>query len=267
MTCKDLVIGGTAKKMDKILEAVRERRNGGMLSDLRLSATHFQGTVESIVKRRISSFSRDVLESEITERNLGRVRKELEEKVKEATQELEIKRRMIEEMNAAVKVLLEVREKDRKELEQTLLFNVMQLLEPCLDKLKNSCLNETQRGYLETLESSLHQFVSPLLRELVASGTNLTPTEARIANLIKIGKSSKEIAEDLNLSIRTIETNRRNIRKKLGLNKSKTNLHSHLQPHVTSQEGWPLFRLDDALGSFHKGAGIQAASEVGCPEE
>ena len=105
-----------------------------------------------------------------------------------------------------------------------MLFNVMQLVEPCLDKLKSSGLNETQRGCLEILESSLRQIVSPLLRDLVASETNLTPTEARITNLIKFGRSSKEIAEVLNLSIKTIETNRRNIRTKLGLNRSKTNL-------------------------------------------
>jgi len=157
-----------------------------------------------------------------------------QERVEELTKEVKIKSRRLEEMNIAVKVLLEMREKDRKELEQRVLFNVIQLVEPCLDKLKNSGLRDTQRGFLEILESSLKQLVSPLLRDMVASETNLTPTEARITNLIKFGKSSKEIAEVLNLSIKTIETNRRNIRSKLGLNRSKTNLQSYLQQCASS---------------------------------
>ena len=64
------------------------------------------------------------------------------------------------------------------------------------------------------------------------NATSLTPSQARIANLVKFGKSSKEIAEALNLSVRTIETHRRKIRTKLGLNRHKTNLRSFLDHHT-----------------------------------
>jgi len=47
-------------------------------------------------------------------------------------------------------------------------------------------------------------------------------------HLIRQGRSSKEIADVLNLSSRTVETHRRNMRTKLGIKDKKTNLRSYL---------------------------------------
>jgi DNA-binding CsgD family transcriptional regulator len=56
----------------------------------------------------------------------------------------------------------------------------------------------------------------------------LTPAEIQVANLIKQGKSSKVIADVLNLSPRTIDFHRDNIRKKFNLNNKKINLRTYL---------------------------------------
>jgi DNA-binding CsgD family transcriptional regulator len=49
-----------------------------------------------------------------------------------------------------------------------------------------------------------------------------------VANLVKEGKTNKEIAALLYLSKNTILFHRHNIRTKLGLRRSKKNLRSHL---------------------------------------
>ncbi|MDX1776469.1 MAG: helix-turn-helix transcriptional regulator, partial [Desulfobulbales bacterium] len=56
----------------------------------------------------------------------------------------------------------------------------------------------------------------------------LTSAEIQVANFIKSGKTTKEIANILNLSERTIETHRKNIRNKMGLKQKKISLRSSL---------------------------------------
>jgi DNA-binding CsgD family transcriptional regulator len=50
-----------------------------------------------------------------------------------------------------------------------------------------------------------------------------------VANLIRQGRSSKEIAKMLNVSTAAISFHRHNLRKKMGLLNKKTTLRSHLQ--------------------------------------
>ena len=59
--------------------------------------------------------------------------------------------------------------------------------------------------------------------------TLLTPTELRTALLIRNGLTSDEIAKQMHISPETVKSHRKNIRKKLGLNKSHHNLRAHLQ--------------------------------------
>jgi DNA-binding CsgD family transcriptional regulator len=56
----------------------------------------------------------------------------------------------------------------------------------------------------------------------------LTITENQVADLIKHGKTSKEIATMLNVSTAAVSFHRNNIRKKLGLSNKKIRLAAHL---------------------------------------
>ncbi|MBW2739323.1 MAG: helix-turn-helix transcriptional regulator [Deltaproteobacteria bacterium] len=56
----------------------------------------------------------------------------------------------------------------------------------------------------------------------------LTPAEIQVIDFIKHGKTTKEIAQFLNLAISTIDFHRSNIRKKLGIKNKKINLRTQL---------------------------------------
>ena len=151
-----------------------------------------------------------------------------EESLKKREQELEEQKQNLEETNVALKVLLKQRETDKLEIEQKFLLNVKQMVFPYLDKLKKTRLNSRAKIYREIVDQHLNDIISPLLQRLSASSIFLTPQEIQVATLIKDGKTSKEIAEILNVSDTTIHFHRKNLRTKFGLKNQKTNLRTHL---------------------------------------
>jgi PAS domain S-box-containing protein len=154
--------------------------------------------------------------------------KRTENALKEREKELKLKTANLEEVNAALRVLLMRMEEDKKELEDKIKLNIQQLIQPYLERLKAAGLSERQRGHLKKLEANLDDIMSPFTQKLLTEHPRLTPAELQIANLIRQGKSSKEIADDLGLSLRTVETHRRNMRNKLRIKDKKANLRSYL---------------------------------------
>ena len=155
-------------------------------------------------------------------------RKLIDDSLKQREQELEIKSSNLEEMNSALKVLLQRREDDRKELEEKVLFNVKELVTRNLEKLRNTRLDARQSGYVDVLESNLNSIISPFSRTLSHQFLDLTPVEIEVADMIRQGRRTKEMADLLNVSERTIEFHRQNIRNKLGIKQKKANLRTRL---------------------------------------
>jgi DNA-binding CsgD family transcriptional regulator len=114
-------------------------------------------------------------------------------------------------------------------MEESLLTNVKELLLPQLEKLKKSQLAQDQINLLDTLESNIEEIVSPFTSKLSSKFINLSSTEIQIANLIKDGRCTKEIADLLHLSPNTILFYRYNLRRKLGLIGEKIKLRSYLR--------------------------------------
>lgn len=159
---------------------------------------------------------------------LRKAHDELELRVKERTKELEVKSNNLEELNTALKVLLKRREEDKSELEEKVLVNVKELVIPYLEKVKKRTSDEKLNAYLTLLESNLNTIISPFSHKLSSKYLNLTPAEIEVADLVRHGKDTQEIADFLNVSYKTIETHRVNIRRKLGLTKKKANLRTYL---------------------------------------
>jgi PAS domain S-box-containing protein len=153
---------------------------------------------------------------------------QLEHRVKERTIELERHKSRLEEVNTALNVMLEKRDQDKRLLEEKVLFNVRDLIEPMIKNLKKSGLSDNQKARVDTLETFLKDIVSPFTQTLHATFKTLTLSEIKVANLIKEGKTTKEIAVLLDSTPRAIEFHRQNLRKKLGLTNRNANLGSHL---------------------------------------
>jgi DNA-binding NarL/FixJ family response regulator len=153
---------------------------------------------------------------------------ELELRVKERTRDLEIKTKSLEEMNIAMKILLKKREEDKIELEDNVLTNVKELVMPFVDKFRKTQLDEQQKTFLSIIESNLNEIISPFTRRLSLEYLRLTPSEIQIANMTKHGNTSKKIAKIMNISPRTVDTHKKNIRRKIGLEGKRANLRSYL---------------------------------------
>lgn len=147
---------------------------------------------------------------------------------KEAERELRLKSRNLEEVNTALRVLLEQREKDKNDLEERMLFNVKKLVFPYLDSLKQRRLDDEQKAYLEILETNLKNIISPFAKKLTSIYENFTPQEIKVADLLRDGKTIKEIAQTLGVSESAINLHRQHIRNKLGLKNQKINLRTYL---------------------------------------
>lgn len=191
----------------------------------------FGYVLKPIQEQQILAAIEIALHKQNMEQKLQEAHDMLEQRVEERTQELRLKSESLEEMNTALKVLLKKREEDKNELEEKVIYNVKEMVQPFLEKLGRTRLDDRQRTFLEILKSNLDDIVSPFAKKLSTRYLNLTPSEIQIANLVKHGKTTKEIADLLSLSTRTIESHRDSIRKKLGIKNQKANLRTHLMSY------------------------------------
>lgn len=164
----------------------------------------------------------------------------LEEALREKEEQLGRQAGELEESAIAMKVMLanlasENSGLDQKvlarkvgEIDERIVINARELTEPVLDKLEMTSLTGRQKEYLAILRENLHEITSPAMQRLYSADFGLTPAELQVANLVRQGKSSKDIAAVLNLSVRTIEFHRDRIRKKLGIKARRTSLKSVL---------------------------------------
>ena len=177
--------------------------------------------------RRVIGTHTDITERKRVEEELTGHRNRLEELVSNRTQELERKTGDLQEMNAALKVLLKQRDDDKTEMEKRYVWNIKNLILPYLEKLEDTRPDERQTSYLKIIKEHFNDIMSPLMKDLQLF--NLTPSETRVASLIKSGKSTKEIANLMMISTATVDNHRKSIRKKIGLNKTKANLQVKLR--------------------------------------
>jgi DNA-binding CsgD family transcriptional regulator len=151
-----------------------------------------------------------------------------QEKLERKESELRHQAERLEETNIALKVLLRQREEDRRHIEATVLANVERLVLPYLERLLQVNLPEKQRTLAEIIDTNIREITAPFLKSLSSLAIKLTPQELEVAGMVRNGRSSKEIADMLNLSVAGVDFHRKGLRRKLGLTHSAQNLRSYL---------------------------------------
>lgn len=150
------------------------------------------------------------------------------QKLKISEEALDQKAKTLTEMNAALNVLIKNMESKESDFQEQVTANIQQLILPYLNKISNNTLDSTNKSLIDIVESNLNKITADFSRRLSSSLYSLTSTEIKVANLVKLGNTTKEIAATLNIAYKTVESHRERIRKKLGINKKKINLRSHL---------------------------------------
>ncbi len=182
---------------------------------------NFRLIKENNFDKGVLIFIRNITKRKHAEKALLEHRDHLEELVRDRTSNLA-------ELNTALKVLLDQRDRDKIELEEKILFNVRELVLPYFERLKKSKMDSSQKASLDIIETNLNNIISPFSHRLSTKFMKLTHTEVLISNYVKHGKSTKEIADLMNLSANTIESYRKQIRKKMGIRNQKANLRTFL---------------------------------------
>jgi len=151
---------------------------------------------------------------------------------KQSENKLLKQREKLEETNIALRVILRESEITKMELEKNVLSNIKNLLLPYVTELDTMLLDEEQRFLGDIIKANLDEITSSFSRKLKLEFDDLTPREIQVADLIKQGRTNKEIARLLNITGSGVDHHRRNLRKKLNIKNKKINLRSHLLSYV-----------------------------------
>jgi PAS domain S-box-containing protein len=176
---------------------------------------------ESVYPGNLASMAETIKELEAKIVRMGAERRYLEK-------EISHKEILLAEKNITLKQLLDQREKEKQELREEMNKKLQHLILPLIGRIQANG-TDSDKKYLKALIHNLKEIITPLFSRTLQNMDLLSPREVEICHLINQGCSSKEIAEMLCLSVQTINTHRKNIRKKLGINSTGINLSTYIK--------------------------------------
>ncbi len=106
------------------------------------------------------------------------------------------------------------------EVQQCVLAQLEKAVLPYIDLLRQDTLNDKGLEYLNIITDHVHAVGAPFIKRLSSADLGLTKKEILVADMVRQGRKTKEIAELLNLKPSSVETYRNRIRKKCILTKT-----------------------------------------------
>ena len=137
---------------------------------------------------------------------------------------LEEANEQIVDTNKSLSVLARNFEKTQDYTENQIIKKIRSLMIPIIKKLQRD-------KSLERYKAELSILTFGLAGDMKIFGL-LSFSELRIASMIMSGLTSQKIANELYISLRTVETHRKNIRKKLNIDNSRQNLRDYLESRM-----------------------------------
>ncbi|QGY40463.1 PAS domain S-box protein [Pseudodesulfovibrio cashew] len=155
-------------------------------------------------------------------------REALERVVSDRTEALRKEKEHLEEMNITLRNVLQSIDKERDELLKEVSTKVNNQVIPALDRIENEEDAAIRKGYITVVRDQLTR-LAPGSKATDPLLLKLTHMETRVCQFIQAGYPSKDIAGSLNISLETVQTHRKNIRRKLGLHGKSVSLYAHLK--------------------------------------
>jgi DNA-binding NarL/FixJ family response regulator len=140
------------------------------------------------------------------------------------------------ENNNALSVLARNLERTRHESEMRIVLKIRSLIMPIVEKLQQDEKLKRYKAELSMLEDHIETLTSGLGTDARIAPV-LSASELRIASMVMNGLTSQEIAKQLYISLNTVKTHRRNIRKKLNINRAHYNLRTYLESRIRKEQG------------------------------
>lgn len=141
--------------------------------------------------------------------------------------ELKSRVALLESENALLHNELDKERNAVYELEKTVSDNIKNYVKPVVDYLGTRVSREEQKIFTSLIEEAVY----PITKTRSARGIELSSRELEVAMMIKEGRSSKQIAEELFITKKAVDYHRANIRKKLGID-TKENLQTYLRAYI-----------------------------------
>ena len=136
----------------------------------------------------------------------------------------------VEDMNTALKQVLRNVEEERQELKDDLAQQIREGVLPTIERIVQEDSQLVRQAYRSALEEKIADMVEASSESENLFGL-LTPREMDICRLIQQSWQGRAIAEQLGISFETLQTHRKNIRRKLGLKGGPVSLSAFLQQH------------------------------------
>lgn len=157
-------------------------------------------------------------------------RKKSEIELIRANEELDKQRVELEKKNSALSEIIAQIEIEKNKIKNNIGTNIERIILPLVDRLNSQ---DNANIFINLIKQHLEDISTQYGSSITKSLYKLSPREIELCNYIKGGLSTKEIAKHLNLSTKTINKHRRNIRVKLQLTNSNTNLTTYLSKIAT----------------------------------